>query len=81
MLQAFASGNQSAIRRKDGGNADDIAGGDPCVAQGQLEAGEPFSMFPDTFREEDLLRDKRHVPVFRASLNGLREKNLRATQK
>ena len=64
MFQTFTARNEFAIWREDGGNADNVAGGDPRVAQGQLEAGEPFAMFPDTFREKDLLRDESHGAGF-----------------
>src|SRR5690242_4944631 len=80
MLQPFASGNQFAIRWKDGGNADNVAGGDACVAQGQLKTGEPFPMFPDTFREENLLRDKRHGAGFSGLPDRIESKKFRATQ-
>src|SRR5215472_3905129 len=81
MLQAFASGNQFAIRREDGGNADDVAGGDAGIAQGQLETGEPFPMFPDTFREEDLLRDKRHGAGFSGLPERIESKKFKGKQK
>src|SRR5579885_2739621 len=60
VLQTFAAGNQFAIRRKDRGNADDIACRDTGVAQRQLETGKSFAMFSDALGEEDLLSDERH---------------------
>ena len=60
VLQTFAAGNQFAIWREDGRDADDVACGDAGVSERQLETRQPFTMFPDAFGEEDLLRDERH---------------------
>jgi len=38
-------------------------------------------MFPDTFREEDLLRDKRHGAGFSGLPERIESKKFRATQK
>ena len=82
MLQTFASGNEFAIWREDGRDADDVTGSNARVAQRQLEAGEPFSMFSDTFREEDFLRDERHGAGFSGLPDRIEsKKNFRARQK
>jgi hypothetical protein len=81
VLQAFAAGNQFTIGREDGRDADDVASGNARVAQGQLEAGEPFSMFPDTFREEDLLRDKRHGAGFSGLLEWIESRKFKGNAK
>jgi hypothetical protein len=60
VLQAFAARNEFAVGRKDRRDANDVAGGDTCVAEGQLKAGKSFAMFADAFGEEDLLSDERH---------------------
>src|SRR5437763_1738393 len=81
MLQTFTSGNEFAIGREDGGDANDVARGNARVAQGQLEAGKPFSMFPDTICEEGLLRDKRHGAGFSGLPDRIEGKKIRASQK
>src|SRR5437588_10725874 len=69
VLQSFAAGNQFAVGREDGGDADDVACRNPCVPQGELEARKPFAMFTDAVGEEDYLSNERHC----AGLPCLRE--------
>src|SRR5262249_41518066 len=81
MFQSFASRNQFAIRRKDEGNANNVASDDARIAQNQFEAGEPFPMFPDTFREEDLLRDKHHSAGFSSLPDWIKSKKIKGNTK
>ena len=60
VLQAFASRYQFTIGREDGGDADDVARRNACVAKCAFETGEPFAMFTDAFGEKYFLSDKRH---------------------
>src|SRR5260370_37848989 len=61
VLQPFAAGDQFAVGRKNRGHANDVASRDARIAQRKLKAREPLAMFPDTFCEENLFRDERHV--------------------
>jgi hypothetical protein len=61
MLQSFRTRDELAIWRKNRGNAHDVARGNARAAQCQLKAREPLSMFSDTFCQEDLFRNERHV--------------------
>jgi hypothetical protein len=60
VLQTLATGNQFTVGRENRRDAHDVACGDSCIAQGELEARKSFAMFTDAFGEEDLLRDERH---------------------
>jgi len=60
VLQTFTARNQFTVWRKNRGDADDVAGGDARVAQGELEARKSFTMFADAFGEENFLRNERH---------------------
>ena len=49
------------MRRKNRRDADDITGRDSSVSQRQFKTGKPLSVFANTLREENLLRDECHV--------------------
>src|ERR1700676_4626361 len=69
VLQALAARNQFAIGRKDGGDADDVAGGNSRVAESELKTRKSFAMLTNALGEEDFLSDERHG----AGLRRLRE--------
>src|ERR1700676_3258489 len=60
LLQSLTAGNQFAVRREDGRNADDVASSDSGVAEGQLKTGKTFAMVVDAFGDENFLSNKRH---------------------
>jgi sulfur carrier protein ThiS len=45
------------VRRKDGGDADEVLGGDTCVPQCQLEGGETLFVLANAFGEEEACGD------------------------
>ena len=60
VLQPFAARDELAGWRKNGGNPDDVAGGDTRVAQRELEARQALAVLSDSLGEENVLRDERH---------------------
>src|SRR6185437_4669380 len=60
VFQSFAARNQFAMRRKNGRNANDVAGCNAGVAQGELKARQAFAVLSDPLGEENFLRDERH---------------------
>src|ERR1700734_1672236 len=75
MLEPFTARDQFAVRRKNRGDANDVARGDPGVSQRELEARKPLAMFSDSLGEENFLCDERHVPGCGSSTR-LSRKNL-----
>ena len=68
-LHALAARQDAALRRENAGDANEVAGGDACGAERQLERGELLAVFPDSFGEEHLLRhetDHAHAPCVAA---------------
>src|SRR5260370_3800342 len=60
VFQTLAAGDELAVRREDGGNTNNIAGGNSCVSQSELKTRKPFAMFTDAFGEKNFLSDERH---------------------
>jgi hypothetical protein len=62
MLEPFTARDQLAVRRKNRGDANDVARGNSGISQRELEARKPLAMFSDSLGEENFLRYERHVP-------------------
>src|SRR5580700_5823699 len=62
VFEPFTARDQLAVRRKNRGDANDVARGNSGVSQRELEARKPFAMFSDSLGEKNLFRDERHVP-------------------
>src|ERR1700723_1107209 len=75
MLEPFTARDQLAVRRKNRGDANDVARGNPGVSQRELKARKPLAMFSDSLGEENFLRYERHVPGCGSSTR-LSRKNL-----
>src|SRR3984957_466727 len=75
MLEPFTARDQFAVRRKNRGDANDVARGNSGISEGELEARKPLAMFSDSLGEENFLRYERHVPGCGSSTR-LSRKNL-----
>jgi hypothetical protein len=75
MLEPLTARDQFAIRRKNRGDANDVARGNSSVSQRELEARKPLAMFSDSLGKENFLRYERHVPGCGSSTR-LSRKNL-----
>ena len=72
-LHALRARQDAAFGRKNAGYADEIAGGDACGSQGELERCQFFPMLANAFREEHLLRNESdHVTLLVAKGAGNR---------
>src|ERR1700722_2419249 len=75
MLEHFTTRDQLAVRRKNRGDANDVARGNSGISERELEARKPLAMFSDALGEENFLRYERHVPGCGSSTR-LSRKNL-----
>src|SRR5215469_2241107 len=57
MSQTFLARHNLAARRKDRADAHQVLARNTRIPKGQLKGGQPFPVFPDALREEQLLRD------------------------
>src|SRR5262245_60315416 len=57
ILQPGGTGDQFAVRGKDGRYPDQVLSSDPGVTQREFERSEALTMLADAFGEEDPLRD------------------------
>src|ERR1700721_3227736 len=75
MLEPFTARDQLAVRRKNRGDANDVARGNSGISEGELEARKRVAVFSDSLVEENFLRYERHVPGCGSSTR-LSRKNL-----